>query len=326
MRSLTLWLTRISLSPLLPNKDKSTREVPDVPFEMLTALSLSDIEWKVIARNATWQQTRMNLNTFNRHNVFSNNEMVNLVARKLTNPDEIKRAKVFPYQLMNAYLNTKDLPQQISLALQDALEIAVDNVPAIEGRVYVFPDVSGSMCSPVTGYRSGSTTAVNCVHVASLVAASILRKNRMAEVILFAHTLYNLRLNSKDSIMTNAEKMMRCMGGGTDCHLPLQQINGKNIKGNDKALILYISDNESNINAEYCKGTAVMHEWSIFKRNNPNSKMVCIDITPNNTVQAPDDANILNIAGFSDVIFNVISAFVEADGSSKGEYWVKKIE
>ena len=39
-----------------------------------------------------------------------------------------------------------------------------------------------------------------------------------------------------------------------------------------------------------------------------------------------DDANILIIAGFSDVIFNVISAFVEADGSSKGEYWVKKIE
>ena len=35
-------------------------------------------------------------------------------------------------------------------ALQDAMEIALENVPAIDGKVYVFPDISGSMHS--SGY------------------------------------------------------------------------------------------------------------------------------------------------------------------------------
>src|SRR5688572_9543307 len=37
---------------------------PAVPFQMLTALDLGQAEWTTIARHATWQQTRMNLNTF----------------------------------------------------------------------------------------------------------------------------------------------------------------------------------------------------------------------------------------------------------------------
>ncbi len=39
-------------------------------------------------------------------------------------------------------------------ALEDAMEIATANVPRIEGQVYVCPDVSGSMQSPVTGQRA----------------------------------------------------------------------------------------------------------------------------------------------------------------------------
>src|SRR5574338_56296 len=39
-------------------------EIPDVPFQMLTALPLTPAHWKQIAENATWTQTRMNLNTF----------------------------------------------------------------------------------------------------------------------------------------------------------------------------------------------------------------------------------------------------------------------
>jgi 60 kDa SS-A/Ro ribonucleoprotein len=37
------------------------------------------------------------------------------------------------------------------------MEIAIANVPTVEGRVFVCPDVSGSMSSPATGYRKGST-------------------------------------------------------------------------------------------------------------------------------------------------------------------------
>ena len=52
-------------------KKNETDEVPDVPFLKLTALDLSDIAWQKIAERASWQTTRMNLNTFARHGVFS---------------------------------------------------------------------------------------------------------------------------------------------------------------------------------------------------------------------------------------------------------------
>ena len=51
-------------------KNGDTLEVPDVPFQMLTALPISTKEWIEIARNAGWQMTRMNLNTFQRQGVF----------------------------------------------------------------------------------------------------------------------------------------------------------------------------------------------------------------------------------------------------------------
>src|SRR5262245_36502689 len=57
--------------------------VPDVPFQMLTALPLGPREWAAIARRASWQTTRMNLNTFARHGVFDEPGMTETVAARL---------------------------------------------------------------------------------------------------------------------------------------------------------------------------------------------------------------------------------------------------
>src|SRR5678815_5673254 len=117
-------------------KDRS-REVPDVPFQMLTALELGTAEWTAIARRAPWQMTRMNLNTFARHGVFGVEGMSKLIAERLRDAKAIARARVFPYQLLIAYAmaNTNaEIPREVCDALQDAMEIAIANVPAIEGR------------------------------------------------------------------------------------------------------------------------------------------------------------------------------------------------
>ena len=45
-------------------KAGAREQLPDVPFQMLTALDLGKTEWAAIARHASWQMTRMNLNTF----------------------------------------------------------------------------------------------------------------------------------------------------------------------------------------------------------------------------------------------------------------------
>src|SRR5687767_14855003 len=75
-------------------------EVPDVPFQMLTALPLSKKDWAAIARRAPWQMTRMNLNTFARHGVFAEPGLAELIANRLRDSAAIAKARVMPYQLL----------------------------------------------------------------------------------------------------------------------------------------------------------------------------------------------------------------------------------
>jgi 60 kDa SS-A/Ro ribonucleoprotein len=299
-------------------------EVPDVPFQMLTALPLSTLEWTAIARRAPWQMTRMNLNTFARHGVFAEPGMVQLIADRLRDPGEIAKARVFPYQLMVAYTMASansEIPREVCDALQDAMEIAVANVPAIEGRVYVCPDVSGSMISPVTGHRAGATTAVRCIDVAALVAAAVLRKNWQAEVLPFEHRVVKVALNPRDSVMTNAERLASIGGGGTNCSAPLTRLNKRNMNGD---LVIFISDNESWVDAGAGRGTATMREWNVFKQRNPHARLVCIDVQPYRTVQATEREDILNVGGFSDQVFDVVSEF--ARGTLNADHWIGVIE
>ena len=304
-------------------------DIPDVPFQMLTALELGTAEWTAIARQAPWQMTRMNLNTFARHGVFGQPGMPELIAERLRDPQKVAKSRVFPYQLMAAYtmaLANTDVPQIVSNALQDAMEIATANIPEFQGKVYVFPDISGSMHSPVTGYRHGATTAVRCIDVAALVSATVLRKNPDAEVIPFESKVVKVRLNPRDSVMTNAEKLAKLPCGGTNCSAPLQFLNKRRAQGD---LVIYVSDNESWIDAPHCgrfggSATQTMKEWAQFRERSPKARMVCIDIQPYATVQAKEREDILNIGGFSDQVFDVISEF--ARGELNAAHWIGKIE
>lgn len=282
--------------------------VPDVPFQMLTALELGTAEWTAIARRAPWQMTRMNLNTFVRHGVFNQPGLAELVAQRLADSEQVKKARVFPYQLMMAYASAGEgVPDIVRDALQDAMETAISNVPGVRGKVYVFPDVSGSMQSPVTGYRKGSTTAVRCVDVAALVAAAVVRRNPRTEVLPFEHEVVRgLKLNPRDSVMTNARKLASVGGGGTNCSAPLRLLNERKAEGD---LVLYVSDNESWVDARAGRGTATMREWAAFKRRNPRARMVCVDVQPYRTVQATGSPDVLNVGGFSDQVFDIVADF-----------------
>ncbi len=295
--------------------------VPDVPFQMLTALELGAEEWARIAANGGWQMVRMNLNTFARHGVYALPGMTELIADKLRDADAIAKAGVFPYQLMAAYkAASEDVPLAIRNALQDALEIALVNVPEIAGRVVVCPDVSGSMQSPVSGYRGTATSAMRCIDVAALVAAAMLRKNPDALVMPFERMVVDCPLNARDTVMTNAQKLAAIGGGGTNCSSPLVLMNQKAVKAD---LVIFVSDNESWVDAK-AGASATMEAWAAFKVRNPAARLVCIDCTPNGTSQACERGDVLNIGGFSDEVFKIIAAF--AAGQLGAAHWVGEIE
>ena len=298
--------------------------LPDVPFQMLTALELNSGDWAQIARNGSWQQVRQNLNTFLRHDVFAKSKNIKMVTEKLRDKAAIRRARVLPYQLLTAYQATSEkMPFEIREALQDAMETAVQNVPAIRGKVVVCPDVSGSMHSPATGYRGSATSRTRCIDIAALISAAMLRTNPKARVIPFEQITVNMQLNPRDSVMTNAEKLANIGGGGTACSAPLALLNREKA---DVDLVVIVSDNESWADlGQYWGGkTGLMKEWDILKQRCPEAKLVCLDIQPYTTAQAQNRRDILNIGGFSDQVFTLIGSFAEQ--SMGADFWVEEIE
>lgn len=292
-------------------------EVLDLPFQMLASLDLDTEDWKGVARNCSWQVARMNLNTFARHGVLKDETSVTALARKLRDEALIAKARVLPYQILNAYKQVDDtVPRQLRDALADALEASTKSVPAFQGKTVVFVDVSGSMQSAITGNRVGATSKVRCIDVAALIAACVLRKNPGAQVIPFAEDVrpeVARLMEPRDSIMTNAERLSSLPGGGTHCASGLGWMNKHAHKAD---LVLYVSDNESWMDCAKGRGTALMEQWITFKKANPKAKLVCLDIQPNITCQAPDRHDIFNISGFSDAVFGLLQRIAQDEAES----------
>jgi 60 kDa SS-A/Ro ribonucleoprotein len=301
----------------------ATDLVPDVPFQMLTDLPLTAGQWAQIARRGSWQMLRQNLNTLARHGAFAEPGVADHVAGVLADPARIAAARVLPYQLLATLtaLNP-EAPAGVRAALHDAMELALAHVPELPGSVVVCPDVSGSMSSPVTGFRQGSTTAVRCIDVAGLVAAAMLRRNKGAMVLPFAEAVRDVRLEPRDTILTNAAKLAALGGGGTNCSAPLSWLY---VRGEVPDLVVFVSDNQSWVDAGAGgRSTAMMAEWSRLKARNARAKLVCIDIQPYGTTQGAERDDVLNIGGFSDAVFTQIADF--AAGRMGAKHWVGQID
>ena len=327
-----------------------------VRWDLLSDAAKGPTVWAALARKMGPQALRMNLNTLLRHDVFnvaehsvvgssedlgrgaSAHNMVDYVAGRISDESEILRSKQFPYQYFAAYLNADDnVPQKIKTALHKAAEIACGNVPELPGPVVIGLDTSGSMSCAVTGHRGprkgrdSAASKVRCIDVAALFAAAVLRRNPDSVVIPFDTRAYDVRIDPSDSILSIAERLSKYGGGGTNCALPLEAANVLHRERKFAGVVL-VSDNESWVGTGRHGSTGVMTTWETFVAHqrklagrDANPKLVCIDLQPYQTVQACERADIMNTGGFSDSVFNVISAFL-ADNNQRFVAEVEAIE
>ena len=166
---------------------------------------------------------------------------------------------------------------------------------------------------------------MRCVDVAAMIAASILRRNMDAEVIPFHNNVVSCRLNPRDTVMTNADRLTAIPAGGTNCSAPMAELNRRKAQAD---LVIYVSDNESWVDSaprqRQSRGTATLQQWERFKKRSPGAKLVCVDIQPYVTTQAHERQDVLNVGGFSDAVFTVIADFV-AD-RLRPDHWVGVID
>lgn len=293
--------------------------LPPVPFEWLTAFPLTAEQWADQARRMGWHALRINLNTLARHGAFAVPGTAEMVAQRLADAETLRKVKVMPYQVMVALRQVGEgVPLKVQAALEQALEISLANVPALSGRVMVCPDVSGSMHSSITGYRRGASSAVRCIDVAALITAAVLRKNPQAWVLPFAECVKPITLDPHARLAVNAEKLAAIGGGGTEISAPLAALNAQ---GLEVDTVVFVSDSESWYAPARYGLTETMRQWASVKARNPQAKMICLDIQPYASTQAPDRDDIINIGGFSDAAFDTMTDFAKG----KTRNWVEEI-
>lgn len=297
-------------------------ELPEVPFLLLSNETLNTAQWAELAGRMSWQALRMNLNTLSRNGVFEVAGMADKLAKRLADAQAVAKARAYPYQLLAAYQMTgQGVPSVVRNGLQEALDASLANVPQLEGRVVVCPDVSGSMSSPVTGYRKGASSSVRCIDVAALMAAAVLRKHRDARVLPFENDVVPVELNPRDSVISNAAKLAAIGGGGTNCSAPLAPLVRERARVD---VLIMVSDNQSWIDARNQGATETMRQWARLKQRNPQARLVCIDLQPYANTQAQEQSDVLNVGGFGDAVFDVVAQF--ASGQFGASHWVEAIE
>lgn len=277
--------------------------------------------WAQVARNMAPFAMRMNLNTMARHGVFEDHEITNHIAARLSDPEEVKRGGSFPYGYFMAYLMADaNVPQPIKTALHKAAELSCGNVPALPGPIVIGVDTSGSMRSPVTGYQSkGQTSKATCVQVASVFGAALWRRNPDSILVPFDTEEHLHNFDPNDSMLSLAARLSNYGGGGTDCSVPLKAATDR-FKSRPFVGCIVVSDNESWFNSNaYYHGTSTANEWKRFCENQARlgtfkaPKYVGINIQPGTIAQNKESADVMNVGGFSDGVFETVSAFFEND-------------
>jgi 60 kDa SS-A/Ro ribonucleoprotein len=85
-------------------------------------------------------------------------------------------------------------------------------------------------------------------------------------VLPFEQKVVKLELNGRDSVMTNATKLAKIGGGGTNCSAPLKQLADEKARVD---MVIMVSDNESWVDGVRRGATETMLQWERIKQRNP---------------------------------------------------------
>lgn len=103
--------------------------------------------WEAVIPQMGYMALLRNLRNFEEAKV--SGAMLDQVAARIADPDEVAKSRQFPYRFLTAYKETGST--RWAWPLEQALEASVRNVPVLPGRTLVLVDTSGSMQSPPSG-------------------------------------------------------------------------------------------------------------------------------------------------------------------------------
>ena len=171
------------------------------------------------------------------------------------------------------------------VAINEALEVSIQNVPKFDGETLVVMDVSGSMMGRAS-------------EIASLFGA-VLAKANNCDVMTFATDASYKSYNPLDSVMS-IRNIFKYSGGGTNFKAIFTKANKKY----DRIIIL--SDMQG-----WMGYTSPSSQFNSYKNKFEAKPFVYSwDLAGYGTLQLPEN-NVFTLAGFSDKVFQIMSLLEE---------------
>jgi len=272
-----------------------------LPYEVVVGSvpKMSPKIWEALLYQAPYFNLIRNLNNFAKNGVFDKEKNVDYTVKKITNG--VKNSKLFPFRFYAAYrMLRRDFSyyNEIRYALEQAVEKSVDNVPVLDGKVAICPDVSGSMSSNVTGDYS----VLQCIDVVGVFTGIMIRKCKNLPILLpFENKLrpdIAEKAYQKETVLEIAS-VFRPMGG-TSLSAPIEWL----LKENEEVdHIIAFTDNEEWVGRGFL---SALNDY--VSKVNPDVKVYLVTLMPYRDYPVPPEIeNVHFIYGWSDTVIRYIT-------------------
>ena len=269
-------------------------------------------------------------------------DQIDEVCRQLTIEEKVLNSKMPPFRFASAFkevenIGTDDSENDIVFesdkkrakltarnkdkildALEKAITISCKNLPVLEGRSAILIDHSGSVRGDMGGSSEVSAfSKTNTAVIGNLFGCMIASVLPDVFIGMFGDKLINYEYDRSKGVLWNNKKSFTAggeCGGATENGLFafLDKCVKDKIKVDNLYVIsdMQIGDGESVVwekssNYGYGKFAELLKG---FKKVNPNCKIVSISIQGYGSEMFYRGSNILNIAGWSESIFDVINS------------------
>lgn len=222
-----------------------------------------------------------NLNNLIKNDV--SKETLNLVAKRLVDPERVRKSKQLPFRFATAYNNVED-----SVILRDAIseacDLSLENFDTLDGKTLIALDCSGSMGSDFSDpFGKGA-----------LFAGALFKKSEDVDFILYDTSVYKASASRRTPIL-DIVNGLSANGGGTNTSLVFDYcVLGRKVYDR----IIIISDNESWIDD-------TQGNKNLYMQMAPETHIFCIDIQGYGTKDVTGK-NTHYISGWSDSVLQHI--------------------
>jgi hypothetical protein len=229
----------------MSNEDraKALDENPDLikntgtTFEKLSSVSkgMDAQAWESAIPNMGVMALIRNLRNFDQAGISSST--VNYVIDKITNPDEVVKARLFPYQVWSAYKNVPS--DNWAKVLGETFDLTTKNVPQNLDSSLILVDVSGSMTQSVS-----NKSEMSRIEVAAVMAAATRSGTKNTDIVAFGQNNAKLTIPIGTSALSVVKEIFRIASSGRLGHATYGHTAIAHNYDNHKRVILFTDDQQ----------------------------------------------------------------------------------